>query len=323
MIVSPCKSGQLDPPVDYLLREVDVSVPMVQTSAFYTYPDYTFNEDLYRLDKWVLVDFGELGANRWDMKHTFLWGKNGDDYLNINKNEWAKFNEFVRNKPPVVYFKRELLSKDFGGNVHPISFPGYWACPVQTKQEFDARPIDVFNSWGYSHELRRMLHGEIFINAVRRNRTVIDNYAHLEQELRDHRKKWVSVITPHYARMPMSRILEFQGQSKLSMSLPGAGITCFRHTEACVNSVMVMRDDKLKWSYGWTHNVNCIKFPVGEDMDSIRGMNGAKEAIESCEEALQNPELYDIYLAGVETCEKYQIKNYVTNYIEKIINEYL
>jgi hypothetical protein len=311
----------LDTPTYELLKNVASEIPIVQVNAF---SNFQFKENLYSLKKWVLADFSELGANRWDTKDTFLWGNNSKQFPHADNEEWGKFDAFVRKVPPIVYFKRELMQKDFGENVHPLNFPCYTSVSApQTREEFNARPIDVFNSWGYSHELRRMFHGEVFINAVNRNRAVIDNYAHIENEITDKRKKWVSIFTPHYARFDMRDVVRIQGQSKLSVSLPGAGLTCFRHAEACINAVMVMRDDKLKWSYDWIHNVNCIKFPVGEDMDSIRGINGAKEVVESCEKALENPDLYEIYLAGVANCQKYTMPDYIINYVEPIINQYL
>ena len=321
MVVSACKSGRLDHPTLNLLKEVKIDVPIVQINQF---SDYVFNEDLYKLKDWVLADFMEQGANSWDCRETLLFGHNAIKFDKANTWDWIKFDEFVQANPPKLYLKRELLKNDRTSNVHPINFPCFWqASPPVSKEEFESRPIDVFNSWGYSHELRRHFHGEVFINAVHRNRAVIDNYSHLEEELKDERKKWVSVFTPHHSRLPMDYVLTVQGMSKLSVSLPGAGLSCFRHAEAPLNSVMVMRADPLKYSYDWVHNENCVMFPVGEDMDSIRGITGAKEAVETIEEALQNPNLYDIYREGVANCEKYKLNNYVKNYIEPLIKLYL
>lgn len=322
MIVSPDLKGTIDGPTYEFIKEIDVpGVAIVPMNGF---SDYTFNPELYKLNDWVLIDMSELGANSLDQKNTLLWGRNAELFERTQNEEWKKFDNFVKEKQPILYLKRELLIKDMSDNIHPIDFPSFLEnYPIQTKQEFDARKIDLFNFWGYSHELRRMLHGEIFINAVHRDRCVIDNFAHLDEELKDHRKKWVSIFTPWYARFPMEQVMYVNGLSKLSVSSPGAGCKCFRHTQVSANSVMVMRNDPMAWSFPWQSNFNCIKFPVGEDMESIRGLKGASEIIEIIETALENKDLYDIYRAGVENCDKYRIKNYATNYLEPLIKQYL
>lgn len=320
MVISADRKGTLDAPTYNLLKEINVDIPIVQINTF---SGYEFNPELYNLDKWVLADFLELGANSWDMSHTLLFGKNSELFKQTHTDEWRKFDEFVKAKPPALYLKRELLIKDFKDNIHPISFPCFWDVPtIQTKDEFNSRVLSVFNSWGYSHELRRMIHGEIFINAVKRNRAVIDNFSHLEEEIKDQRQKWVSVFTPHHSRLPMSYVLSVQGMAKLSLSLPGAGVVCFRHSEASINSVMVLRDDPIAWSFPWVDNVNCIKFPFSYDMDNIRGLVGVQDVIERVEKALIDPNLYDIYVAGVNNCLKYRVDKYVSEYLEPLIMKY-
>jgi len=70
-IISPDKSGQINPPTYSLLKEISIDIPIVQVDMF---PDYQFNPDLYKLDKYVLVDIAENGANDWNQKETLLWG---------------------------------------------------------------------------------------------------------------------------------------------------------------------------------------------------------------------------------------------------------
>lgn len=321
MIISAHKNNYLDPPVYNLLKEINSPVPIVQISSL---QDYVFNPSLYELKEWILADFCEYGANDFNDGITHVWGVNIELFPKAQTEEWKKFDQFVKDNPPALIFKRELLKDCNTENVYPINFPCLWEIPaIQTKFEFESRPLEVFNVWGYSHELRRMLHGEIFINAVKRNRAVIDNFSHLSEEIKDKRKKWLTVFTPWHSRYDMKDVLSWQGLSKLSVSLPGAGFVCFRHSEACINSAMVMRDDPVRWSYDWINGENCIKFPVGKDADSIRGITGAKQAIETIEEALNNPLLYEIYCEGVNTCHKYSLHNYVSNYIEPIIKKHL
>lgn len=72
---------------------------------------------------------------------------------------------------------------------------------------------------------------------------------------------------------------------------------------------MMKRYDDLAWSYEWQHNRNCIEAVPGKEIETI-------------EKALENRNLYDIYLEGVATADKYRPINYNPNYIERIIKEH-
>lgn len=314
MIVSPDKKGNIDGVVYSIIKDINSSIPLVPITIL---SDYEFNPELNKLDKYILFDFCEYGWD-WDRKETHIFGANTNKFKDkFNGNEWHKFDEFVKNNPAIIYFKRELLIKDYLDSflhdaIEPIEFPCFQpSYPIVTKEEFDKRPIEVFFSWGHSHEARRILHGEIFINAAKKGYGVVDNFTHFNESIRDYEKVWASIYSPYFARIDMPTLLNIQGQSKLSVSLPGAGVKCFRNAESPINSVMVMQEDDLVWSYDWIDGVNCIKIPK----------NG--NAIETIEQALQRDDLYDIYVEGVKTCEKYMLNNYVKNYIEKTIEKYL
>lgn len=318
MIISPYLNGFVDQPVFNITKEIKTDIPIIQLTRF---GDFVFDDKFYDLDKYILCDFLENGANSYDLSKTLLFGKDIGGFKQVETEDWQKFHQFVKDKAPVVYFKRELLTKDVGGNIHTIDFacvlPEY---PIQSKLEFDNRKIELINWWGYSHEIRRIFQSHVFLNAVKRDKVIIDNLNYLPYELDDKRKIWISTFTPHYARYDKLQLMEVNGMAKISVSMPGSGICCFRHTEASANSVMLMRDDPIEWSYSWEHNKNCIKFQRGNTLDDIRGINGAWEAIEAIEEALQNPMLYDIYVACVENCNRYRLDRYCREYLEPIIN---
>lgn len=322
MIISANKNGQLDAPTYNLLKEISIEIPIVQLNTF---SGYEFDEKLYNLKGWVLADFLELGANDWDRKETLLWGKNSELFSKANTEEWQKFDKFVTDNPPLLTFKRELLKKDFKNNVYPIEF----AChniipPVQSKSEFLKRPIEMFHYWGHSNEARRMFHGNVFVNSTKSGYGVADNFYHIETAIKEYNRLWVTIQTPHYSRLPIEQVLFVNGHSKLSVSFPGAGVKCFRSTgESPVNSALVMQEDNLAWTYEWKDKENCFKIPIGETMDDIRGLTNQWAAIETIEAALQNPNLYDIYCETVATCKKYHIADYVKNYLEPTIQQYL
>jgi len=321
MVISACKSGRLDHPTLNLLKEVKIDVPIVQINQF---SDYEFNEDLYNLDKWVLADFLELGANDWTMENSLIWGRNSELFFKARTEEWGKFEQFVKDNPPAIIFKRELLKKDFKDNIYPIEFPCFHAKPpVNNKVEFDERSISVVNFWGHSHELRRVTHGNIFLNSAKRGYGVVDNFYHFQQAIKEYREIWSTIQVPHYARIDMKDLLAIQGHSKLSLSLYGAGTKCFRNSEASINSIMVMMDDNIAWSYDWIHGVNCIKIPFSSDHEEIRGMKNQWKVIDTIEAALSRNDLYEIYLNGVENCDRYRVPRYVSEYLEPIIKKHI
>ena len=87
--------------------------------------------------------------------------------------------------------------------------------------------------------------------------------------------------------------------------------------EAPYNSVMVLPEDDLAWSYGWVDGFNCIKFSRENDPT---GLKNRWKIVEKCEEALKRNDLYEIYLNGKKTIDQYRIDNYV-KYLEVKIAE--
>ena len=305
-IVSADRNQKLDGSVLRIAQHIDTGgIPIMPMTRI---EDFVFNESLYTLDKYILLDYSELYWNS-ENTDTHLFGKNTSDFPEIFKgDEWKKFDDFVRGNPPLIYFKRELFRKDVGGNVFPIDYP-CWTnpYPIQTKEEFDARPINVFNYWGRSSEYRVRLHADIWRNSSRNGAAICDNLYHLNAFLQEERSpnKWVTVNTPHYSRIPIESILQINGMSKLSISMRGAGMKCFRHAESPTNSVMVMDNDDLAWGYSWIDSKNCLKID-GDPIEEIELFTKADN-------------LYEIYVNGMETIDKYRIENYVNNYIQPII----
>jgi hypothetical protein len=322
MIISANKDGSIDGVVSAMLSDLDVSVDIVPIASYF---NYEFNPELLKLGRWVLVDMCELGANDWDRTDTHLFGINSYKFRKAQTEEWIKFDDFVRSNPPLVYLKRELLRKDVGGNVYPIEFPCFHpSYPISSREEFEARPIDMFHYWGWSNESRRTFHGNVFVNAAKKGYTVIDNFYHFEQGLKDYaesKKVWATVCVPHFARIPMEQVLYINGLSKLSVSLPGAGVKCFRSAEAPINSIMVMQKDNLAWSYPWDET-NSMQVPIGNTMDDIRGLNGSPE-IPVIEAALKRTDLHDIYRKGIENLENYRLDNYLSKYIKPTIEKHI
>ncbi len=305
MIVSPDANNQNDGSVIRICSHINSPVTIVPITRIH---GFQFNTELLSLGKYILLDYSELHWNTHNTE-THLFGKNTSDYPEIYKGEeWQKFDEFVNNNPPQVYFKRELLKNDVTDTVLPIDYP-CWTTPdiVQTKEQFDARPIKCFFYWGRSSEYRVKLHADIWLNSSKNNTAVCDNLFYLNAFLNEEScpNKWVTVNIAHYSRQQIETILQVNGLSKLSVSIKGSGSKCFRHLESSTNSVMVMDRDNLAWAYEWIDGVNCLKI----DNTSIDELN----------ELTHREGLYEIYLNGMQTVDKYRIDNYVNNYIHPII----
>lgn len=295
-----------------LLQQIPTDIPIVLVSRV---DGFVFNEELLSLDKYILCNYFELGWNyEWnDGGH--LFGKYRRHYLPMFLDEeWKKFDEWVKNNPPLLTFQRELHKSDFKDNVYPIEYANLTSkYEPQTKAEYNARPLSCFFYWGRSNEIRVQAHGDIWKGASRHGYSVCDNAFFLSEFVKNESgKKYASFWTPHYCRMDISNILAINGQSKLSLSLPGAGVKCFRSTgESPVNSVMVCLEDDLAWAYEWQHEVNCIKIQPNESI------------VDGIEKALQREDLYDIYLKGLETADKYRTETYIKKYLINKINEHV
>lgn len=307
MIISPDKSGNIDPIVYNIIQGVNSPIPIVPITRL---NDFVFNDRLLELKEYVLVDFCEYGYD-WDMRDTHLFGQNTLLFRHhFDTAEWQKFDQWVTENPPRLYFKRELLKQDVTENVIPIEYPCWYSSqnPLQTKDEFNSRRLEVAHYWGFSHTMRKTFQGNSYLHAVKEDITIIDNIYYYDKFLQEnHRRYWFNAHIPHFARVQIDGVFAITNNAKLCVSLPGAGVKCFRSMEAPFTSVVVMREDDIAWTYDWVHNENCIKF-VGDD------------PIPAIEEALRNPQLYEIFLKGQEVVEKYKIGNYINNYLLKEIN---
>lgn len=290
-----------------LIAQVKSPIPIVLVSRPHK---YEFNDALLGVKDYVLADFCEYGHD-FAFPETHLFGFNTDLFKrSFEGDEWEKFDDFVRNNPPKLYFKREIFKDAVGDMAIPIEYPAmYSPPPIQSKQEFGERVLECFFSWGYSSERRRQLHGEIWKRAKDFGYMVCDNLYYLSAFIKNegNPKKWMTACISHYVRHPMNEILAVNGMAKVSVSLPGAGNKCFRNAESPLNSVMALPKDNVVYSYPWDES-NSIPLEQGKEIETII-------------EALRDENLYERYVAGVENAAKYLLPDYIKNHIEKHINE--
>jgi hypothetical protein len=302
MIISANKNN-IDHVVYDVLKGVDSPIPIVVVTRT---EDFEFNDELLNLDRYVIADYTEYGWNA-PMKSTHIYGQNtySDEYAHLFIGEqWQKLHNFFRDRRCALYFKREILEKDVRDWLKPIDYPAFNQVPeIETKEQFESRPIEVFYNWGLSNPSRPKLQGDIWHGMNKYGYALCDNLSTLGKFF-EHEKgrKWVSVNTQWHSRFKVEDIININGLSKLSVSLFGSGRKCFRMTEASLNSVMVLPEDNFAAAYEWIDGFNCIKFQTD---DWVQELN-----------TYATSDIYSIYKRGVENCRNYELKNYIKNYIE-------
>lgn len=270
--------------------------------------DFIFNPGLLALKKPVVIlDYMEMGWDAGDKENVL--GRNAlQQFGNFNSDEWTMLDRWASRHPIALTFKRELHERDLSDTMLPCEFPCGGNIPsIQTKAQFDARPLEVFSSWGLSHPSRQRLHGEIFISAHAYGINVIDGW---NQEGRYQRRNWATIHSPWYDRKPMDVIDGWNQQARIGISLPGAGRKCFRSAEAPCGSIMALLEDDMAWSFPWIDGINCIRLTEGEEFFDL-------------ETATRHSDLFDIYVESQHTIARYGCERYAREYILQSIEKIL
>lgn len=307
-VLSPDAQGQVDPSVqarlidfipDRVASESEADAVLIPISLF---SNYQFNNDLEHLTKPIIVmDFMEYG-NGLLSDGTHLFGKTYRNLLlDVLPAPYKRFDEWIGQREPLLYFKRELRQQDASERVKPIEFTCYLEIPeTQPKHIFDVRSIECLYWWGYSHISRPKLHADIFRAMTIHPIQVISHWEQW-QEGRFSGRVWATIHCPHWTRRHISEILEWQLRSKVTVAMPGNGVKTFRHAET-VGTLMALPNDNLAWSYPWINEENCIRLTPHFEFATL------EDAIRTCD-------LYPMYLAGQENLRKYQSFAYVRDWI--------
>lgn len=314
-ILSPDATGKIDGTVQHQildrlpnkvsLEEADVVI--VPVSYF---PRIRFNPRLRDIRKpYVLLNFCEYGSV-WKMDRSLFIGR--DDEAVYDCEEWEYFAGWVRANPPALTFQRELLQADSCSTILPIEFLCHLEhYPVQKAEEYNARPIEVSFCWGFSHESRPRLHGEIFRAMSTHGIGVISDWDQFHPHFSNNppARTWFTHHSPWYARKPMADIMWLNERSKIGVSCYGNGRKSFRSAEMR-STIMAMPEDNLCWSFPWVHGQNCLKFRDGHEFEDL-------------EEFTHRDDLYDIYVAGEENLDRYRPNRYIHEYLLPAIQSIL
>lgn len=277
-----------------------------------TYTDsWKFNRDEYESLKhkpFVIFDYTEYGWEHTSVNH--FYGYNTNEFsFKFNNTEYLALDEAIKNANVKCYFKRELPK---GASSPFNTFPAEYPCILPQEdpvsfESYNARAIAIFFNWGWSNPSRPNLHGALYSMAHELGYTIVSHRDLLAGMQSDHPGAFLvlSQFIPHYARMGMDEILHLQRSSKISVSLNGCGVKCFRNAESPINSVMAIQENSLEWTSEW-NETNSIILPNKEN-----GMIDERESIKKMISILKQPEeLYQKYLAGVENNRIYQAANY-------------
>lgn len=294
-------------------EEADVYlIPVVRFDGF------RFKEELKDLDKpWVLFDWCEQGWD-WPAKISVQFGRNFMQHGNcrdIENPEWRKFDDFVRQNPPKARFHRELVRDDEGADTFPLDYLNWLPeKPMDTREDFLKRPLDVLFNWGRSSERRMALHGSIFQLAGAFGYDVISEWSHIPKAISEapNARKWASIHAPHYARIDVREVQEFNRQARVNIVMGGAGRKTFRHGECCGDAVMAMEYDGLAWAYPWTTENNCLQF------------FGSEDAVGNiCNLLMDHEGMWEIYINAMMNSRNYRppeyMRRHVYNKIEKCL----
>lgn len=309
-IISPDERSTIDhvlknQMLDFLPQASEHECDVVGIPISY-FPNYVFNKRILSIRKPVVFfDMTEYGWNYNQQDENVLGCGCVRQYSHIATDEWEKLDNFVRDHPPLIQFKRELKATDKSPTLMPVEHLCYLdPLPIQSEAEYEARPIEVSHVWGYSHPARANLHADIFKAMATHDIGVISELNHLDGYFKNPSSRtWTAIFKPWYGRSPMPEIMSVNVKSKISVSLPGAGVKCFRSAaESPVGSLMALHEDAYAWSYPWEHGVNCIRLRPGFEFEDLLA-------------ATRRPDLYELYLACQDNVDKYRSRKYVDNYI--------
>lgn len=242
----------------------------------------------------------------------------------LSASRYEPISQWLFTARVAAYFMREMPAQWTTYPTVPYKiYPIDWAIsdqpepPIDTPDQFAARPIDIFMSWGYSNESRPKLMGELLRQAGKFCAHFCLTDEDLSRALHEKRERIFALLyTPHYRRIPLTELLFWQQRSKISISMFGAGKKCFRCAEASYNCVMAQQAPQLvEWSYRWAREVNCIALDATSEEHSVDLLYQALRVYQG--------DLHPIYLAGMANNRKYHNTAYARDYLLPKIQEAL
>ena len=258
---------------------------------------YEFNAALAeRLNKPVMV-FNESDGPRpeSDVPQFSDWLHSYPDIRCYFFREWRRGERFPEFKFPFITF-------DLVDYLNPVTEKDEWMVPAQSREAFEKRPLDVFHNQSIHVASRKEF-----------RKAALDK----------HNPRW-ELIDFYEERWPFAALMAVQGDSKITVTLEGAGVKCMRHYEGGINSVLCLHGFEMEETYPWVEGDNCLRLPyTKEGGEWNRGMIDIDKAIPYLEGWLKNPDLYNVYQRCVRNAARYSMDNYCTNHLAPQIRAHL
>ena len=238
--------------------------------------------------------------------------------------------EAIKKLRVVGWFKRELKASHqiTGCPVWPLDFT-ICRCPdydsPQSREDFNRRPIDILMVWGYSNLDRVALHGSLMASFEHFLAGPAPALTFEDIEFILARKQTCAMTllyTPEYRRLPVERLFWLQNQAKVTISLFGNGMKCFRSAEAGYNSVSAHQaPEEAQWSYPWLDQHNCLAL---ENLPGTNRLDLAK-AVQKLRywTVVDHGALYTLYANGVANNQHYVTDVYGRGYLVPRIKQAL
>lgn len=262
----------------------------------------------------VIFDF--LEYTPYCAFNNHLVGYNTNEYIHFLKSKkMVKLDDVLKFVYIKCYFKRELykgIEFDCEYPVYPIEYvvmPEYLGLSefkIDDEKEYNNRPIDIFFNWGRSNPSRLELHGAFYSLAEKFGYSVVSDYNHLHNEKKYNPDRPIifTVYSPMHTRVHIHDVTAVQAISKITVSLNGHGVKCFRNSEASVNSLMAIQENSLKWTHEWDES-NSIILPNKKNNIDV------EFSIKKMIELLGSNELYKRYTNCIENSKLYNQKKYI------------
>jgi len=229
-----------------------------------------------------------------------------------SNSDWIEMGDFCLKEINIIsYFKREYkINNDYKNkkyDIHPLDFistiPEALEYPFLGANQYKLRKKDLLMIFGNSN-ISRINFSNFLINK---------DEIKCDIQLRD-----------CYRRLSIYEVFSLQLDAKLSVSLHGYGEKCFRDSESSVNSIILLQEGTVKYSYDWIDGYNCIKLPNCNSS----GSENLLDCNASFDKVLDffnktNFEQSEVLFNCNMNFYNYWHLNYFENYLCPIINKYL
>lgn len=201
------------------------------------------------------------------------------------------------------YFLREFIKDiSFPVGYYPIDYPlyHYSVCShAPNRDEYMARQLDLFVSWGASHPWRLKI-----TEALR--------HCHTKCEI----KVLEENGTP---RMPQVQFFEKTRSSKCSVSFDGYGSGSFRMTEVLVRCLLLQGPLSIHRHEPLINGLHCVEYDIshsGEDFIETNVCKVLRNALADQERS------YRIYEAGFNHCMTHYTEKATAQYVMDVVHKH-